>query len=210
MKQRFLRGLVLLLGGAVFWLTYSVIHETGHILALKAFGAWGHGGALLLPLPGQAPHVSGDPSAHLEHWQIAVTAISGPLLPTLIGYLSVAFWASPYGSTRRSQRLWVEMIWSLFTIMMLFAQAVPAPMLLPNVIHDRDYSLFIQNVGLSPWLANTAVAVIALVNLTLVVWVARSLILRVRAAASQTVQRTGASRFTVGPDTISPAAGSRR
>jgi hypothetical protein len=182
LKQRILRGFPLLLAGAMFWLLYSVIHETGHILALKTFGAWGQGGALLLPLPGQNPHVSGDPSAHLEHWQIAVAAVSGGLLPTFVGYLSFVLWASPCGSRCRAQVLWIEMIWSLFTIMMLFPQAVPAPMLFPKVIHDRDYALFIQNVSMSTWLANTAIALIALVNLTLVVWVARSLFLRIRVA----------------------------
>jgi hypothetical protein len=164
---------------------YSVIHETGHILALKAFGAWGHGGALLLPLPGQAPHVSGDPSAHLEPWQIAVTAMLGPLLPTLIGYLSFAFWVSPFGSSRCSRSLRLDLSLSLFMIMMLLPQAIPAPMLFPSAVHDRDYSLFVQNVGRSTWLANAAVAIIALVNATLVVWVGRSLMRRLRAAANR-------------------------
>lgn len=182
MKQRILRGLALILAGAMFWLLYSVIHETGHILALKAFGAWGQGGALLLPLPGQMPHVSGDPSARLEHWQIAGAAIAGGLLPTFVGYLSFVSWASPYGRRCRAQGLWIEMFWSLFTIVMLFPQAVPAPMLFPKVIHDRDYALFIQNVPMPPWLANTAIALIALVNLMLVVWAIRSLFLRIRAA----------------------------
>ncbi len=88
------------------------------------------------------------------------------------------------------QNLWVERIWSLFTIVMLFPQAVPAPMLFPHAIHDRDYSLFIQNVGLSAWVANTAIALIALINLTLVVRVAKSLFLRSRAAANKALHAT--------------------
>jgi hypothetical protein len=192
MKQRLFRGLVMMVAGLAFWMLYTMIHETGHILALKAFGAWRNGGALLLPLPGQNPHVSGDPSAHLEHWQIAVAAISGGLLPTLVGYLSFAFWASPFGNRHRLQGLWIERMWSLFTIMMLFPQAVPAPMLFPKAIHDTDYSLFIQNVGPSAWLANTGTALIALINLTLVVWVAKSLLLRSRAAA-KTLHATAAA-----------------
>ena len=164
----------MLLAGAVFWMMYSVIHETGHILALKTFGAWGQGRALLLPLPGQAPHVAGDPSAHLEHWQVAVAAISGGLLPTLVGYLSFVLWLILYGNRHHSKGRWVERIWLVFTIIMVFPQAVPAPMLFPNAIHDRDYSLFIQNVS-SPWLANTAIAVIALINLTIVVWLVQRL-----------------------------------
>jgi hypothetical protein len=182
LKQRILRGLTLLLAGVMFWLLYSVIHETGHILALKAFGAWGQGGALLLPLPGQQPHVSGDPSVHLEHWQIAIAAISGGLLPTLVGYLSFVFWASPYGSRCRVQSLRIEMIWSLFTFMMLFPQAVPAPMLFPKAIYDGDYSLFIQNVGLPLWLANTVIALIAVINLMVVLSVLRSLFQKIRTA----------------------------
>lgn len=181
--------LAMLVACLVSWMVYAVIHETGHILALKAFGAWGNGGALLLPLPGQTPHVSGDPSAHLEHWQMAVAAISGPLLPTLVGYLSfvllLVFRAGPFGNRQRARGLWAEKIWSLFTIMMVFPQAVPAPMLFPNAIHDRDYSLFIENAGQSPWLANIALGVIALINLAIIAWVAKSLFVRCRVAANQ-------------------------
>lgn len=180
-KQRNLNRLILFISALLFWMLYSVIHEMGHILALKAFGAWGQDGALLIPLPGQIPHVSGDPTAHLEHWQIAIAAIAGGLLPTLVGYLSFILWISPYGSRCREQSLRIEMIWLMFTIMMLFPQAIPAPMLFPNAIHDRDYTMFIQNVPISPWLANTAIALIALVNLILVVWVIKSLFMRIRA-----------------------------
>ena len=200
MKRHLLWRLVLLLAVVVFLLMYSVIHETGHILALKAFGAWGHGGALLLPLPGQVPHVSGDPSAHLQGWQIAVTAMLGPLLPTLFGYLSFAFWVSPFGRRRRSQSQRVELIWSLFMIMMLLPQAVPAPMLFPSVVHDRDYSLLVQNVGQSPWLANAAVAMVAVVNAALVAWVGRNFILRLRSIANQQRRGNGNQNMSSDPN----------
>src|SRR5689334_5404268 len=82
MKHQVLRRLALLLMAATFWLVCTAIHEAGHILALKAFGAWGHGAAAFLPLPEKMPHVSGDPSIHLAPRQIALAALAGPLLPT--------------------------------------------------------------------------------------------------------------------------------
>ena len=180
MKHPILRRLVLLLTMAVFWLLYSVVHEAGHILALIAFGAWQHGGATLLPIPGQMPHVSGDPSAHLAPWQIAVTALSGPLLPTLLGYVFFGFWSTQLSSRCRSQRLWADVGWSLCILMLVFPQAVLVPLLLTGAVQDRDYSLVTRNVGPSLWVVQTALAALALMNLLILVKLVRHLVLRLR------------------------------
>jgi hypothetical protein len=64
-------------------------------------------------------------------------------------------------------------------------------MLFPKTIHDRDYSLFIQNVS-SPRLANTAIALIALINLTMVVWLVKMLWSQARAERdNHALERTG-------------------
>ena len=166
---------------ATFWLVYPMVHEAGHIVALRIFDAWQPGGSSLLPLGGQTPHVSENPSAHLAPWQIPITAIAGGLLPTLLGYLSFALWVSPYGRRWRTQRLGVDLGWSVLTVMLVFPQAVPAPMLFPRVIHDRDYSVFIQNAGLPLWLANSTLGVVALINLAVVAWILKHVFLRIRA-----------------------------
>src|SRR6185369_12449397 len=170
----------------MFWLLYTVIHEAGHILALKAFGAWGNGGAALLPLPGQMPHVSGDPSAHLAPWQIAVAAIAGPLLPTFLGYLSFALGYCPPGSRRRAQHRWADITWSVLTFMLVFPQAVVVPMVLTGIAQDRDYSLFVQNMGPLLWLAKLGLAVTALANLLIAAKLVRHLVLRLRGARTAT------------------------
>jgi hypothetical protein len=197
---------------ATFWLVYPMVHEAGHIVALRVFDAWQPGGTSLLPLGGQTPHVSGNPAAHLAPWQIAVAAIAGGLLPTLLGYASFAVWASRLGRKWRAQGLRADLGWCAFTLMLVFPQAVPVPMLFPHVIHDRDYALFIQNVGLPLCIANSGLAVIAVINLAVVAWLGRHLFLRIRTArrANQTVQRTGASRPDQQANTTSSAAGSRR
>ena len=181
-KHRIFRRLVLLLMAATFWLLYTVIHEAGHILALKAFGAWGQGEASLLPLPGHMPHVSGDPSAHLAPWQIAVTALAGPLLPTFLGYLSFALLSFPPGSRCRAQYLWADVAWSLLTVMLVFPEAAMVPMLLTGVTQDHDYSLVVQNTGRLLWLANVGLGVSALANLFMAGKLVKDLILRLRRA----------------------------
>ena len=197
---------------ATFWLVYPVAHEAGHVLALRIFDAWEPAGTSLLPFSGQLPHVSGRLSAHLAPWQIAVAAIAGGLLPTLLGYASFALWVSPFGRRWRSQRLRADFGWSAFTLMLVFPQAVPGPMLFPRLIHDRDYSLFIQNAGLPLWIANSAMAVVALINLTVVAWLGKHFVLRIRTArrANQTVHLTGAGLPAQEPNRNPAAAGSRR
>jgi hypothetical protein len=212
MKHPVLRRLVLLLTVAIFWLLYSVIHETGHILALIAFGAWQHGGATLLPVPGQMPHVSGDPSAHLVPWQIAVAALSGPLLPTLLGYVSFGFWSTQLGSRCRSQRLWADVGWSLFTVMLVFPQAALMPLLLTGVAQDRDYSLLTQNVGPSLWVVKTALAALSLINLLILVKLVRHLVLQLRGlrTANKDGAANGSQLIRSETNGASGAAGSRR
>jgi hypothetical protein len=180
---------------ATFWLVYPLVHEAGHALALSAYNAWEAAGTSLSPIGGQLPHVSAKPSAHLARWQIAIAAIAGGLLPTLLGYASFALGVSPFGRRWRSHGLRADLGWCAFTLMLVFPQAVPGPMLFPGVIHDTDYTLFIQNVGLPLWIANSALAVIALINLTIVAWLGRHLFLRIRTArkANQAVQRMGTS-----------------
>ncbi|MGA2555806.1 MAG: hypothetical protein ABSG04_05975 [Verrucomicrobiota bacterium] len=175
-----------------FWLVYPVVHEAGHALALRAFDAWDPAGTQMLPFGGQLPHVSGKPSAQLAPWQTAVAAIAGPLLPTLLGYVSFALWVSRFGRRWRSQRLRADLMWSLLTLMLVIPQAVP---LFPNVVHDRDYSIFVENLRLPLWTANSAIAAVALVNLAITAWVAKHFFLRIRAVRRlKTVQQTGAGR----------------
>jgi hypothetical protein len=197
---------------ATFWLAYPMAHEAGHVVALWSFDAWQPGGTSLSPLGGQTPHVAGNPSAHLAPWQIALTAIAGGLLPTLLGYFLFALWVSPFGRRCRTQRLGVDLGWSMLTAMLVFPQAVPAPMLFPNTVHDRDYSIFIQNAGLPLWLANSALGVVALFNLVVVAWVLKHVFVRIRAArkANRAVQQTETSRSDQETNTTSSAAGSRR
>ena len=196
---------------AVFWLVYSVVHETGHILALIAFGAWQHGGATLLPVPGQMPHVSGDPSAHLAPWQIAVTALSGPLLPTLLGYVSFGFWSTQLGGRCRSQRLWADVGWSLFTVMLVFPQAALVPLLLTGAAQDRDYSLLTQNLGPSLWAVKTALAALTLINLLILVKLVRHLVLRLRRLRmAKDGAANGRQPIRSETNSTSSAAGSRR
>jgi hypothetical protein len=165
---------------AAFWLSYPITHEYGHILALKAFGAYDSSMIRFLPVGG-APHVGGQPSACLRPWQIAATAIAGSLLPTLLAYVSFAAWLSPLGRTWRERHLHVDMGWSVLTLTLVFPQAVPIPMLFPGLVSDRDYSLFVQNVGPHLWIAISALCMIALINLTIVVWIVKHWVSRARA-----------------------------
>jgi hypothetical protein len=211
MKHSLLRRLALLLIVAMFWLLYSALHEMGHILALKSFGAWQRGSATLLPLPGQMPHVSADPAAPLAPWQIAVVAISGGLLPTLLGYVVFAAWASPPGSRFRSQRLWADIGWSLLAVMLLFPQAALVPMLLVNAVKDRDYSVFMQNIGRWSSLANTALTMLTLINLAIVGCVVKHFfrLRRIRTANPQG-GANGRQPFNSESNPSSAAAASRR
>jgi hypothetical protein len=199
---------------ATFWLLYPVVHEVGHMLALMAFDAWGTSGTLVvLPLDGQLPHVAGKPSADLAPWQIAVAAIAGPLLPTLLGYASFALWISPYGRRWRANHLLIDVGWSMLTVMLVFPIVVMwVPMLFPHTFPERDCSLFLDNVGVPLWGVNSAVVVVALINLAIVVWMMKHLVPRIRAVrkANRAVQRTEATRFPKGVNPTSGAADSSR
>ena len=211
MKYHILRRLALLLLVVMFWLVYTSTHEAGHILALKAFGAWGHGGAaLLLPLPGHMPHVSGDPSAHLAPWQVAVAALAGPLLPTLVGYLSFALGSCPPSRRRRAHYLWVGIVWPLLTLMLLFPEAAMVPLLLTGVAQDRDYSLVVQNMGPWLWLAKLALAVTALANLLMAGRLVKDLVLGLRRAGTANQHGAANRSQPVGPELnrTPPTAGS--
>jgi hypothetical protein len=158
---------------------YPVVHEAGHILALVTFGAYDPSTTRLLPVGG-LPHVGGKLSFHPAPWQTAVAAIAGPVLPTLLGYFSFAVWLSPLGRRWRERHLRMDMGWCMLTLVLVVPQAVPAPLLFPSLVTDRNYSLFIENVGRSLWIANSALAVVALVNLAIVVWLMKHVVSCVR------------------------------
>jgi len=136
-----------------------------------------------------------------------MTAMAGPLLPTLLGYASFAFWISPYGRRWRAHRVGIDIGWSMLTFMLVVPQAVPVPMLFPHAMPDRDSTLFVDNVGIPLWGVQFAVVVVALINLAIVVWVLRHLALCIRAArrANQAAQRTEAGRFGEKADPTSAA-----
>ena len=52
--------------------------------------------------------------------------------------------------------------------MLLFPQVVPGPVLFPRIVHNREYSLFIQNVPLPLWIANASLLAVAVINLAIV------------------------------------------
>lgn len=167
---------------ASFWLAYPLAHEAGHVLALRIFDAWDPAGTSMLPVGGQLPHVSVNADTKLTPWQISVVAAAGPLLPTLLGYVSFALGMSPFGHRRRSQDPRVNIGWSLLTLILVFPQAVPASMFFPSAVPDGDYSLFIQNIAMPLWVAYSATVVVAVINLVITVWLVKSYVLRIRAA----------------------------
>jgi len=174
----------------------------------EVLGHYRPSGTSVLPLDGQLPHVTGNPSAHLAPWQIAMTAMAGPLLPTLIGYALLVFWVSPSGRRWRTRRPGIDLGGSLLIVILVFPQVVsPVLVLFPHAMPDRDTSLFMENVGQPLWGVRIAIVAVALINLAIVVWVLRCLVLRIRAArrALQGAQRTGAGHYGGETDPTSTA-----
>lgn len=141
---------------------YLLAHEGGHALAAAAFGAFDPARSDFLGLAG-SPHAGLRADAPLAGWQIGVISISGPLLPTLVGWALFAVWRSGRGRAIRSRRPILDLFWSFATAGMLSGQlGCIIPIL--RLGHDGDYSGLVDNVSIERWLINGALLALAAVN----------------------------------------------
>jgi hypothetical protein len=155
-------------------LLYPLLHEGGHALAAAAFGVYDPAGSDLLGLRGE-PHASGmrglEGVAAAPH---AIISSAGPLLPTLVAYLSFALWRSRWGKRVRGRAPVADAFWCGLTAVLLFGHL---GLLLPlaGLMQDADYRGFAEGSG--PWhiAARALVVILALVNSALIVALLRHL-----------------------------------
>jgi hypothetical protein len=160
----------------------ALAHEGGHLLALAMFGAWDPAATDLLGLSGE-PHVGVRPSAQLAAWQTAAMSISGPMLPTLLGYGLLGLTA--FRPRWREQNGWGRFALPLLAAVLLFPQTAVTLIWLAGGT-DTDYSRFIENAGLPTWVSGSALAVVGLVNFAMVIWIVKYLGRRFRAKQTET------------------------
>lgn len=141
---------------------YLLLHEGGHALASIWFGNFDLSRSDFFGLHG-APHSGVKPGIQLEDWQKAVQSITGPILPTLVGYVLFMVWRSRWGTRIRIQKTTVDIFWSFAIFTLLFAHL---GMLLPMTgLHmDGDYNGFVSNVPFARWQANALLLLFASIN----------------------------------------------
>lgn len=177
--RRPLRKLVLVISFMAFVFVYPVLHEVGHLAALAVWGGWDSSKTDLVGITGR-PHVSGRMLAQLTPFQIAIAALAGAMLPTLLGYALFALWTSAPGRRWRETRLGLDVLWSGWTALLVFPQAAATPFEIASP--DTDYSAFIKNIGLPLWLSNSLLLAIALINAVVIFVIVRHVVLRIRAS----------------------------
>jgi hypothetical protein len=173
------RRFLLVISYVAFIFIYLVLHEGGHLAALAVWGAWDSSKTDLVGIAGR-PHVSGRMSAQLTPFKIAIAALAGPILPTLLGYALFALWISVPGHRWRESRLWLDVFWSVWTVLLVLPQAAATPLKIASP--DADYSAFVKNIGLPLWLSNSLLLAIALINAVVIFVIVRHIVLRIRAS----------------------------
>ncbi len=143
-------------------LAYVLAHEGGHALAAAVFGAFDGARSDFFGLGG-SPHSGLRRDVQLLAWQAAVVSISGPLLPTLVGWVLFAVGRSARGRAIRSARPILDLFWSFTTAGMLIGQlGCIVPVL--GLGYDGDYSGLTDNIGIERWVINGVLLVLAGVN----------------------------------------------
>ena len=174
---------------------YLLAHEGGHALAAAAFGAFDGARSDFFGISG-SPHSGLRRDVQLLAWQAAVVSISGPLLPTLVGWVLFAIWRSARGRAVRSARPILDLFWSFTTAGMLIGQlGCIVPVL--GLGYDGDYSGLVGNVSIDRWLINGMLLALAGVNAYLLWRVASHLLILRRALGAPFPAPAGASNPSV-------------
>lgn len=141
---------------------YLLAHEGGHSLAAAAFGAFEPARSDFFGLAG-SPHAGLRVDAPLAGWQMGVISVSGPLLPTLVGWALFAGWRSARGRAIRCARPVLDLLWSFTTAGMLIGQfGCIIPII--GLGYDGDYSGLVDNVSIERWLINGVLLALGAVN----------------------------------------------
>lgn len=150
---------------------YPLIHESGHALALIAFGAFRPADSDFLGLGG-TPHVGFRNGAVLTGWQRAIVSGAGPLLPSLVGYVLLALWLSRRGRAVRQRLDVLDLCWSVLVVELLFGQ-VGALLPVLGSSQDGDYNGMVSSGVLPVWAVNAVMCVLVVLNLALLIAPAR-------------------------------------
>lgn len=165
-------GIARLFGFALFLLLlYPAIHETGHNLALSAFGACDWSRTDFIGMSG-TPHSGRAQGVDLQPWQTSIVSLGGPLLPTLVGFVLFALWK--YCRRISHSPLWESML--LWTTALLLLPQLTYPLLVTGIVQDGDYSGYIDNFPGPAWAGNLLLLVLAVVCAFLLVRIARRLL----------------------------------
>lgn len=151
---------------------YTAIHETGHALALWQVGALDLRGCDVLGIGGE-PHAERN-FVQLTRWGEALVAISGPALPTLVGYAAFLVWLPVRRAWREKHPMLLACV-STFAMLMLFAQAGATGPWLAGV-HDGDFLGFVRNLPWPEMWMTVGMAFVACLNLALIAVIFRTMV----------------------------------
>ena len=144
---------------------YAYVHEVGHAIPDWLLGAKDVSFTNMLGING-LPHIIHPSSLHLPAWLIAIRAISGPVLPLLIGYILYFFWISKAGKKIRASSRNLDFFWSVLVTSFLFS-SMGILIYVLGLFQDEDYSSFINNVHIPVWSANLILVAISVISLAL-------------------------------------------
>ncbi|MFH1069876.1 MAG: hypothetical protein V1794_09700 [Candidatus Glassbacteria bacterium] len=144
---------------------YALFHETGHAIPDWLNGVKDISLGTMLGIDGR-PMIRHPESLLLPHWLIAVRAISGLVLPVLVGNIFFVLWISKTGRQIRARSRNLDYILSFIPTAFTFS-AMGIIISVFGLFQDEDYGSFIHNVQIPVWSANLILTAFSTFSLVL-------------------------------------------